>query len=248
MERIRATNAKDEAVRKFVPLSRSALQNSDFVTSRGFSLGFLHLSKMGSVLDSLFPAWGIDSRDEATSRQRPVLAAWVDGCGQVSRYLAPDGGGVFQLSGTKVMPDFCGTGAVFPGTGGTTVRPLQDGHGICRPEYCSSHSRCCPQCEQLNLNWLIKSLCLSGTIYYRKWRKCPAIFSWHALGGRKSAFADAGWPPAEPRSTVVFPVRVRYPSLVLCGLNSVTYYKIKPPAWRASGGIFCGPVRGGLRG
>jgi hypothetical protein len=122
-----------------------------------------------------FPAWGTDRRDECSSCSR-----WGNGGGQVSRFSVPAeaGGGVRQLSGTKVMPDFCTAGAAFPGTGGTTVRPLQVGHGICRPEYCSSHSRCCPQWEQLNLNWLIKSLCLTGTDCESRRRIRPAIFSW----------------------------------------------------------------------
>jgi hypothetical protein len=43
--------------------------------------------------------------------------------------------GFCQLSGTKVMPDFCGVGAAVPGAAGTTVRAWQAGQGICRPAY-----------------------------------------------------------------------------------------------------------------
>jgi hypothetical protein len=85
------------------------------------------------------------------------FATWANATNpEVSGYSGFEGGVARQLSGTNVMPDFCGTGAAFPGTGGTTVRVLQEGQVICRPEYWSSHSRCCPQCEQLNLNWLIR--------------------------------------------------------------------------------------------
>ena len=53
------------------------------------------------------------------------------------------------------MPDFRGDGADFSGSAGTSVRAWQTGQGICRPAYCGSHSRRCPQWEQLNLSWLI---------------------------------------------------------------------------------------------
>jgi hypothetical protein len=73
--------------------------------------------------------------------------------------------GFRQLSGTKVMPDFGRAGAGFPATGGTRVRPWHAGHGIWVPECCSSHPMRCPQCEQLNLIWLIKfSLLTRGII------------------------------------------------------------------------------------
>jgi hypothetical protein len=72
------------------------------------------------------------------------------------RYSALVGGGFRQVSGTNVMPDFCRTGAVFACTGGTVVSFLHVGQGICRPECASSHSKCWPQCEQLNLSWLIR--------------------------------------------------------------------------------------------
>jgi hypothetical protein len=36
--------------------------------------------------------------------------------------------------------------------------------------------------------------------------------------------------------------------LVLWGVNSVTYFKVRPPTWPASGGIFCASAHGGLRG
>jgi hypothetical protein len=62
------------------------------------------------------------------------------------------------------MPDFCGDGAAFPGTAGTTVRAWHEGQGISRPEYCSSHSMRCPQWEQLNLNFVIGFSSLAGRI------------------------------------------------------------------------------------
>jgi hypothetical protein len=79
----------------------------------------------------------------------------------MGRYSA-GGGGVFQLSGTKVMPDFGKTGAAFPGAGGTTVMPWHLGQEICLPEYCSSHCKCCPQWEQLNFNSLITGFFSDG--------------------------------------------------------------------------------------
>ena len=74
------------------------------------------------------------------------------------------GSGFRQPSGTKVMPDCCGDGAAIPGTAGTTVRAWQAGQGICRPAYWGSHSRRCPQWEQLNLRWLIRLSSLPGRI------------------------------------------------------------------------------------
>jgi len=74
------------------------------------------------------------------------------------------GAGFCQLSGTLVMPDFRGDGTDSSGTAGTTVRAWQAGQGICRPAYCGSHSRRCPQWEQLNLSWLIRLSSLLGRI------------------------------------------------------------------------------------
>jgi hypothetical protein len=58
---------------------------------------------------------------------------------QVGRYSAVGGGGdeagVCQLSGTKVMPDLSGVGAIFCEKGGTTVMAWHLGQEICRPRY-----------------------------------------------------------------------------------------------------------------
>jgi hypothetical protein len=88
----------------------------------------------------------------------------VRGARQACRYPAAGGGGAevdgddgaCQLSGTKVMPDLGGEDAFFCGRDGTTVMVWHLGQEICRPEYCSSHCKCCPQWEQLNFNSLIK--------------------------------------------------------------------------------------------
>ena len=72
-------------------------------------------------------------------------------------FAAARGGGFRQLSGTEVMPVLFEDAAIFPATGGTTVRQPHRGHGISHPAYSSSYSKACWQCEQLNLIWLITS-------------------------------------------------------------------------------------------
>src|SRR5208283_1958817 len=88
----------------------------------------------------------IDSSSAGGGGVRQLSGTHVmpDFCGDGANFPVS---GFCQLSGTKVMPDFCGDGAAFPGTAGTTVRAWQAGQGICRPENCSSHSRRCRQCE-----------------------------------------------------------------------------------------------------
>jgi len=96
------------------------------------------------------------------------------------------GSGFCQLSGTQVMPDFCGGVAAFPGAAGTSVRTWQAGQGICRPAYCDSHSKGCPQCEQLNLSWLIKLPSLAGRKIGERGEIVQLRFPWPGVSPRVS--------------------------------------------------------------